>query len=115
MPGQTNIRAQVLLRSNSAVTCSLVKTKWSVVMHFVLVDSVLGYRLARCEVRRVLESKYVLIPRYELLDISSDWFKLVYSGLKREANTSKYVQGLLCFLKAFGGCYLLSNITISTI
>ena len=76
-------------------------------MRFILVDSLLGYKLVWREIRRVLESKYSLIPHYELLDIYLDWFKLrgqlVYNGLKKEANATKYVQGLLCFLKAFGG------------
>lgn len=85
-------------------------------MRFILVDSLLGYKLVWHEIRRVLESKYPLIPHYELLDIYSDWFKLRgqlgYNGLKKEANTTKYLQGLLCFLKELGG---LSNITVFAI
>lgn len=107
MPGEANTRAEVILRSNSSVPCSLVGTKWSVMVHFILVDSLLGYKLVWHEIREVLESKYLLIPHYELLDISLDCFKLrgqlVYNGLKKEANSTKYLQGLLCLLKSFEG------------
>lgn len=77
------------------------------IIHFIPASSFLYYKLVQHEISRVLESKYPLIPHYELLDIYSDWFKLrgqlVDNGVKKETNTAKYLQGLLCFLHAFRG------------
>lgn len=99
MPEQANVRAQVMFRSNSGVFCYLMKMKWSMIIHVILVDSLFGYKLVQHEIRRVLEGKYRLIPHYELLDIDSDWFELrgqlVFNGLKKDANTTRYLQGLL--------------------